>query len=310
MYFGPMQSALVLVNPHAGGGRAARLVPQLRAWLLANAAHARLEVAPDIAQALMHIRNLPPASRVVVVGGDGTLNQLLLTLLDGQQVLGLVPWGSGNDFARALGLHGLGWQRCLQLGLFAEPLSMDVGMLHTDTLSHPFASSLTVGFDSAVVNRTLTGPRWLSGLPRYLLATLRELANLQTWDMEVTLDGKTVRTGTTLFASTLNTSTYAAGMPAVPHALANDGQLDVLVAGKFTALQALLMLPRLLAGRHLSHPQVHSTPYRVLEVRSTQPMPMAADGEFLGSSREIRIEIQPGRLRAVASSSGHGALAQ
>lgn len=305
-----MQSALALVNPHAGGGRAARLVPKLRAWLLANAAHARLEVAPDIAQALMHIRALPHGSRVVVVGGDGTLNQLLPALLEGQHVLGLVPWGSGNDFARALGLRGLDWQQCLQLALNAEPVAMDVGMLHTDTLSHPFASSLTVGFDSAVCYRAMVGPRWLRGTPRYLLATLRELADLQTWDMEVALDGKVVHTGTTLFASTLNTPTYAAGMPAVPHARATDGQLDLLVAGDFTPLQALLMLPRLLVGKHLAHPDVHSYPYRSLEVRSTQAMPLAADGEFLGSSTAVRIEILPGRLRAVASSAGHSTLAQ
>lgn len=305
-----MQTALVLVNPHAGGGRAARLVPKIRTWLLTHATHARLEVAPDIAQARAHIRALPAASRVVVVGGDGTLNQLLATLLEGQHVLGLVPYGSGNDFARALGLRGLGWEKCLELGLNAEPGFMDVGMLHTDTLAHPFASSLTVGFDSAVCYRALVGPRWLRGTPRYLLATLRELAAMQTWDMEVVLDGKTVHTGSTLFASTLNTPTYAAGMPAVPHALAHDGQLDALVAGKFTPLQALLMLPRLLMGKHLSHPAVHSYPYRALEIRSRKPLPLAADGEFLGSATSIRIEIQPGRLRAVASSSGHRTLAQ
>lgn len=246
----------------------------------------------------------------MVVGGDGTLNHLLPALLEGRHVLGLVPRGSGNDFARALGLRGLGWQKCLQLGLNAEPAALDVGMLHTDTQSRPFASSLTVGFDSAVGYRALTGPRWLRGLPRYLLATLRELADLQTWDMEVTLDGTKVHSGTTLFASTLNTPTYAAGMPAVPHAQHFDGQLDLLVAGKFTPLQALLMLPRLLAGRHLSHPAVHSYPYRALEIRSTQPMPLAADGEFLGNSTTIRIEVMPARLRAVASFDRHGALAQ
>jgi len=305
-----MQSDLVLVNPHAGGGRAERLVPKLRSWLLANAAQARLEVAHDVPHALMLIRGLPHRSRVVVVGGDGTLNQLLPALLEGQHGLGLVPWGSGNDFARVLGLRGLAWQQCLELGLTAEPVAMDVGMLHTDTLSHPFASSLTVGFDSAVGYRALMGPRWLRGTPRYLLATLRELAALQTWDMQVALDGKTVHSGTTLFTSTLNTPTYAAGMPAVPHARANDGQLDVLVAGKFTPLQALLMLPRLLVGKHLAHPDIQSYPYRTMEVRSTQAMPLAADGEFLGSSNAVRIEILPGRLRAVASSDSHSTLAQ
>jgi diacylglycerol kinase (ATP) len=308
-----MQTALVLVNPHAGGGRAAHLVAPLRSWLFANASNTGLDVTPDVAQALARIRGLPPASRVVVVGGDGTLNQLLPALLDGHHAVGLVPWGSGNDFARALGLRGVAWQQCLQWGLRAPPVAMDVGLLQADTLQHPFASSLTVGFDSAVGHRALTGPRWLRGLPRYLLATLRELADLHTWDVHVLLDGKPVHAGATLFASTLNTPTYAAGMPAVPHAVPHDGQLDVLVAGAFTPLQALLMLPRLLTGKHLSHPAVHSHPYRTLEMRSERPLPLAADGEFLGTARAIRIEVQPGRLLAIAapvSPQRHAALAQ
>jgi diacylglycerol kinase family enzyme len=305
-----MQSSLVLVNPHAGGGRAARLVPRLHQWLQGHAPHTQLAVSPEIGQALQQIRALPPASRVVVVGGDGTLNHMLPAVLEGQHVLGLVPWGSGNDFARALGLRGRHWKECLHLGLTAEPVAMDVGVLHTDKGIHPFASSLTAGFDSAVGYRALTGPRWLRGLPRYLLATLRELAALETWDMQVTLNGRTVHTGPALFASTLNTPTYAAGMPAVPHAHADDGRLDLLVAGQFTPWQALRMLPQLLAGRHLSHPEVHSHAFQTLEIQSARPLPLAADGEFLGNVEHLRIEIQPARLRVVTSSSRQAAQAQ
>lgn len=305
-----MQSALVLLNPHAGGGRAARLAPALHRWLLNHANHSRLEAPPDVGHALAQIRALPEASRVVVVGGDGTLNQLLPALLEGRHELALVPCGSGNDFARALGLRGLNWQQCLQLGLTAKPLSMDLGVLQTDTLSRSFASSLTVGFDSAVGYRALHGPRWLRGLPRYLLATLRELSALQTWDMEVRLDGALQHAGPTLFASTLNTPTYAAGMPAVPHALAHDGRLDLLIAGTFTSLQALFMLPSLMTGKHLAHSRVHSHAFQTLEIHSKQPVPLAADGEYVGQATSIRIDILRAGLRAVTSSNVNNTLAQ
>lgn len=291
--------SLVLVNPHAGGGRAAAMVPQIQHYLHRHAPAAKLAVANDIASARLQIQALPPQSRVVLVGGDGTLNQLLAVLLEGQHALGLLPWGSGNDFARALGLSGRNWQDCLQTALNAPPRAMDVGWLHAGALHHPFASSLTVGFDSAVGYRALIGPRWLRGLPRYLLATLRELSALQTWEIEVRLDGQPVHSGTCLFASTLNTPTYAAGMPAVPHARPDDGQLDLLIAGRFNRLQTLWMLPRLLAGAHLSHPAVRALPYRQLEIRSQRPIPLAADGEYLGQASELRIEISAGGLQAV-----------
>jgi diacylglycerol kinase family enzyme len=108
----------------------------------------------------------------------------------------------------------------------------------------------------------------------------------------------------------LNTPTYAAGMPAVPHAHADDGHLDLLVAGQFTPWQALRMLPQLLAGRHLSHPAVHSHAFQTLEIRSSQPLPLAADGEFLGRVEHLRFEIQPARLRVAASPSRQAAQAQ
>ena len=297
-----MPSTLVLVNPQAGGGRAARLIPALQHRLQAQAPQAVLAIAPDVEAARAQIRALPAQSRVVVVGGDGTLNQMLAPLLEGQHQLGVLPCGSGNDLARALGLRGRNWQDCLQIALAAEPSRMDVGWLHTDTLHHPFASSLTAGFDSAVGYRALVGPRWLRGLPRYLLATLRELSALQTWELEVLLDGRAVHRGTALFASTLNTPTYAAGMPAVPHAQVADGQLDLLIAGRFTLLQTLLMLPRLLLGRHLPHPRVQTQGYRQLEIRSGRPIPLAADGEYLGEARQLRVEILAGGLRVSKAS--------
>jgi diacylglycerol kinase family enzyme len=134
-------------------------------------------------------------------------------------------------------------------------------------------------------------------LPRYLLATLRELSALQTWDMQVTLDGTAVHNGVTLFASTLNTPTYGSGMPAVPHAQINDGALDVLVAGKFNLAQTLVMLPRLLLAMHLSHPRVWTRHFKTMEITSVQALPLATDGEYVGEANRLRVQVAPGALR-------------
>lgn len=294
-----MQTLHILVNPHAGAGRAARLVPQIQAWAATQAGAAEVQCAPDVAQGLAWVRQLPMGARLVLAGGDGTLNQLLPAVLERDLVLGLIPCGSGNDAARALGLFGLPWNACLTLAQSAATRRVDVGWLHAEGQTRPFLSSLTVGFDSAVGYRALHGPRALTGLPRYLLATLRELGDLHTWDMQVRADGRPVHQGTTLFASTLNTPTYASGMPAVPHAQMDDGQLDLLIAGRFNAWQALAILPRLLLGRHLSHPRVHSVRYRMLEISSNQPLPLATDGEYVGESSWVRVEVAAGALQTL-----------
>lgn len=308
-----MTKTIVLLNPHAAGGKAAALAEPMRLWLKQNSPQIALEMPDSVVNARLLMDALPPASRVVVVGGDGTLNQLLPGLLKGQHMAALVPFGSGNDTARALGLYGLSWEKALAYGLTGAVSRVDVGLAEfnidtngsvngdIETLSVPFISSLTTGFDSSVGLRALNGPKWLRGLPRYLLATLRELVKFRTWRMDVSVDGARVHSGKALFASTLNTRTFGAGMPAVPHARLDDGALNLLLAGDISFLQTLLLLPRLLIGKHLSHPKVRTQAFQTMQIESTAPVPIAADGEYLGVSRQITVRVQTGQLAVVAA---------
>lgn len=296
-------TTLLLLNPHAGGGRAERLRAPLTQWLNQHAKTVEVAAPPTAALARERLLQLPAGSRVVVVGGDGTLNQLLPALLQGSHTLGLVPCGSGNDTARALGLRGLHWQQALAHALGASAQPMDVGQAQFDLGSVPytvpFLSSFTAGFDSSVGLRALNGPRWLSGLPRYLLAIARELAALRNWELEVRVDGLSVHSGTALFASTLNTPSFGSGMPAVPHAQIDDGQLNLLLAGRFGRAATAWMLPRLLAGRHLGHARVHTHAYSRLTLRATTPVPLAADGEYLGETQQLELRVLAAALRVV-----------
>lgn len=302
--------ALVLLNPQAAGGRAAALAGPLARHLdQARAAHglqARLEGGAGIDDARRLIRSLPAGTRVVLVGGDGTVHQMLPALLEARCSWGLVPMGSGNDTARALGLAGLRWLEALQLALEGRTSLMDVGVLDCAGRKTPFASSLTAGFDAAVGLRALRGPTWLRGLPRYLWATLGELATLRRTELRVEIDGEPVHDGPALFVSALNTPTYGSGMPAVPHARTDDGRLDALVAGRFGRLGTAMMLPRLLAGAHLGHPKVMTRPFVTMSVAAASEVPLAADGEPAGRARAWRIAVQAGALAVVRRHPGTG----
>lgn len=299
----PGWPACVLLNPHAGGGRAAALQGSLEEWLREHASGVPLLVCPDAATARQRLAALVPSTRVVVVGGDGTLNQLLPALLSGGHTLGLVPFGSGNDGARALALHRVRWQSALAHALNGATSAVDVGEMGFTCLGQdctvPFLSSCTAGFDSAVGLRALRGPPWLRGLPRYLMATLREVIGLRNWPLHVVADGQDVHQGDALFASVLNTPTYGSGMPAAPGARLDDGLLNLLVAGQFGRVQTLAMLPRLLLGRHLGHTKVHTRPFRTLRLRSPVPLPLATDGEYRGESQAVCITIRPSALQVV-----------
>lgn len=296
---------LVLLNPHAQGGRAARMLPALKAWLHAHSPEVTLSAPSTLAESLALLGSLPVGSRVVAVGGDGTLNRWLPAVLERQLTLGLVPMGSGNDSARGLGLHNMPWPEALAHALTAQAQALDTGLASwTDMQGHehhtPFLSSLTAGFDSAVGLRALNGPPWLRGLPRYLWATLSELLHLKVWDLQVHSDGQLIHQEPALFASSLNTPTFGSGIPAVPQARMDDGRLDLLWAGSFSRLGALLMLPRLLMGWHLSHKRIDSIPFQTLKIACASGVPLAADGEYLGLAKQVTVRNVPASLQIVS----------
>jgi diacylglycerol kinase (ATP) len=298
------EPALVLLNPRAAGERAHAICAPVAQWLAAHAPQVRCHAVDGVDAALDVIVAQPAGSRIVLVGGDGTVHCMLPAMLQRDCTLGLVPLGSGNDTARALGVAGMAWNDALAHALVAPATAMDLGELATPRGTVPFASSLTAGFDSAVGLRALRAPRLLRGLPRYLWATFGELVALQTWPMKVEVDGVTLHDGDALFASALNTPSFGSGMPAVPHARIDDGRLDVLVAGRFGRVGTALMMPRLLAGAHLSHPRVQTRPFTTMSVASAVGVPLAGDGEPLGVASAWRITVRPSALRVVRRAAG------
>lgn len=295
---------VLLLNPHAAGGRAARLKRLIEDSLPYSAERPMLFVSHDASLARRIVDALPSGSRVIVIGGDGSVSQMLPSLVAGGHVLGVLPLGSGNDTAHALGVGRLGWRAALAHALQAEPTPVDLGEVRWKNArgfeQHGlFISSLCAGFDAAITQHALGLPRWLRGKPRYLGATLLELMALRQYDVRTVIDGRAVHAGPVLLASTLNTRTYGAGMPIAPTAAMDDGQLDLLLADGMGLSRVLNLLPRMLGGRHLGQVGVLHQRYAELGLKADVPVPLAADGEFLGEAVDIAVRVRPGALLAV-----------
>lgn len=299
--FRPDRPTMVLLNPRAAGGQAAALAHPVRQWLASYAPGVALVESDSIERSRATLQCLPRSSRVVLIGGDGTLHHMLPVLLTHRLALGVVPLGGGNDTARALGVAGLPWPKALELALTGPTRRMDVGELVTPRQRVPFFSSLAAGFDAAVAMRALAGPRWLDGMPRYLWATMAELASLRTHRIRIALDGEPRYDGEAIFASVLNTRSYGSGMPAVPGARVGDGKLDLLVAGGFGRIGALSMLPRLVKGTHLPHAKIHTWPFQTMQFESDRDLPLAADGEPLQPLRRFEVRVRAAAVRVVSA---------
>jgi len=289
----------LLVNPQAGHGRAMRTA-ELVAGML------RVRGIPVIVPALGSaaamrgiaaeaVRRADPG--VVVVGGDGICHLAIQEIAGTNTALGIIPAGTGNDFAAALGLPG-----DVQRAATAIADALESTKHRTVDLARCgrqwWASVLCAGFDSAVNDRANRMP-WPRGRRRYDLALLAEMARLRAVPMTLELDGRTVALEATLVAVG-NTSTYGGGIPICPRADPQDGLLDVTVVGRISRWHLTRVTPTLRRGEHLAHPSV--TTYRARSVslhsNASPAVTAYADGEPI-SALPVTAICQPGALRVL-----------
>ncbi len=299
------EQTLCVLNPHANLGRGAALFEPLQAELAALAPGLRLEMPDTPAQGLALIAAMPRGSRIIVAGGDGTVQQLLVGLVEGAHALALLPVGTGNDLARVLGVSKLNWRTALRLALQGEAQGMDVGQVRfADGRRRYFASSMACGFDAAAGARMAQMPRFLPGILRYGMAALRQMLALHDYGIRWRLNAEGPWLQEKLMLSScLNTPTYAGGMALAPRADVWDGRLDLMQLQSTNLLQTLLLFVRMLAGglhegsRRVSHWRCES-----LEVASIdgQPLPLLLDGECLDVAVSAwRVLVQPAGLQVV-----------
>jgi len=232
---------------------------------------------------------------LIVLGGDGAAHQGVQFCANNDVALGLVPAGTGNDFASALGLPGepLPAVDALVAALRSGARRrIDLGRVG-DTW---FATVLCAGFDASV-NERANRMRWPSGPRRYDIAILAELAAFRSRPVVVDTGTGRLELDATLVAIG-NTRFYGGGVPICPTADPEDGVFDVTIIGHATRRGLMRMLPGLRTGGHVTHPAV-----RTLRARSVtlagNTWPAYADGEPQGTV-PVTASCVPGALTVLA----------
>ncbi|RZS43775.1 diacylglycerol kinase [Herbihabitans rhizosphaerae] len=247
--------AALAVHPASGRGAAARVSGTVAERLREVVDHLSLAVADTVDESRELMRRAADAGLdvLVVIGGDGSMHQGVQFCAEHGVALGIVPAGTGNDLARALGVPG---EPHAALDHLAASLAdgarrtIDLGKVG-DTW---FATVLCAGFDSAV-NERANALRWPSGPRRYDVAVVAELARLRPAPLIVDTDAGRLETEATLVAVG-NTAYYGGGIPVCPDADPSDGLFDVTLVGAAHRRDLLRLLPTLRSGRHIDHPAV------------------------------------------------------
>ncbi|MFD7791891.1 diacylglycerol kinase [Streptomyces sp. NPDC059759] len=292
-----MTSEITLfVNPTAGRGRGAHAAQPAASAFRAAGFSVRTVFGEDAADGLARARAAVAAGTgaLVAVGGDGMANLALQAVAGTDTPFGLIPVGTGNDFARALGLP-------LRAPAAAARLTADA--LKEDRLRAVdlgrvdgtwFGTVLASGFDSRVNDRG-NRMRLPVGRFRYDLAMLAELAAFRPFAYRLTLDGGETREIEATLVAVGNGSSYGGGMRICPGADLGDGLFDVTVVGNCGRATLLTVFPKVYRGTHVDHPVV--TVHRAARVELVAAgVTGYADGEPLGAL-PLTAECIPGAVR-------------
>jgi diacylglycerol kinase (ATP) len=267
----------VLVNPLAGRGRARRVAGRAIAELRRCGVDVQVVVTRSAEHATQAAAEAVAAARdaVVVCGGDGAIAAVLPVLAGGTVPLGVLAGGSGNDFARALGLpvrDPVTAARVVARGVAGR---VDLGRIG----ERWFGTVVAAGFD-ARVNERMNAMTWPRGRLRYHAALIAELAAFRPLPFSIEVDGHRLD-GDAMLVAVANTGSYGGGMRICPDARVDDALLDVTVVTSISRVKLVRLFPSVYSGRHVRRPEVLTLRGRC--VRLSAPGVIAyADGERVG----------------------------
>jgi YegS/Rv2252/BmrU family lipid kinase len=283
----------LIVNPSAGAGRAARLLPEVEAALRSHGIAFRV----DRTDSIEHARELARAARdagevAAAMGGDGLAGAVAGELLETEGVMALLPGGRGNDFARKLEIGQDPVAACDVLAAGRER-RVDVAAAGGRT----YVGILSAGIDSDV-QEIANGTRLPLGGLVYVYGTLRALRSWRPAHWDVAIDGAE-RSFDGYSVAVANSGVFGGGMWLVPDAEVDDGMLDVVLIADQPKARYLRSLPKVFKGTHLEEPAITVVRGREISFRADRPFTAYADGDPV-ADLPATVRVLPAALRVIA----------
>jgi diacylglycerol kinase (ATP) len=233
---------------------------------------------------------------IVAAGGDGTISDVMQGVLGSASALAVLPLGTGNDFARTLGL--LNADDAIAAIARGNRHRIDVGHWRQGTREGHFLNVAGCGFDACVAERINSGVRRLRGQAAYLVAIAQTLRRYECLRLRLEVDGEPMG-GPTMLCAIANARSYGGGIRVAPTAELSDGLLDLVLVGEFGRLEFLRSFPLVLRGSHLSHAKVSHRTFKCLTLSSDPPSPFLVDGELLPPG-DVDVQVVPSALDVLA----------
>ena len=287
--------AHLVLNPVAGKGRAVIRREYISAYLEEQGMAVTWHVTQNPGHAERIVSRLPDETLIVAVGGDGTVHEIATACVDTRRVMGILPAGSGNDYAKALGI-GTNLKRALEVIARGTVRVVDAGEVN----GIRFNNGLGIGFDAEVAAGVADAPAYLGGFGRYLWSVGRLLWGFECHKACLKIDSRVEITAETILVAAALGTTYGARFKLAPGSSLDDGAFDVVWSEEVSRTEILRLIPAVLRGTHLTHPKIHFARTAEIEVLLETPTPAHVDGEMLFQTRNFRARVLPNCLHVLA----------
>jgi diacylglycerol kinase (ATP) len=231
---------------------------------------------------------------LVVVGGDGTVNEVVNGVAGLSAEVAVIPAGTGQDFGRTYGIPAK-LDDAVRVALDGATRRIDLGRATYAGGERYFANVGTVGMSGAVAKRANSMSKALGGRATFYYALTREFLAWRNTEVTVTFDDGE-RRGPMHDVIVANGRWHGGGMKLAPDASPDDGLFDVVVIGDVSKLDFATTSPKLYKGGHIGHPRVEVLRTTAVSVEAARPLPVELEGEPVGTS-PARFEIVPRALR-------------
>lgn len=288
-----MRSYQLLVNPASGTGRGPALAVPVARLLREAGATVEVTYSPGPVRCGELAREAAARGDVVVaVGGDGMVSSVAGAVVEAGGVLGIVPSGRGDDFARMLGI-GKEPEQAARTLLDAESMTVDV----IDAGRRLVLGSVYAGVDS-LASEIVERVRRLPVSTQYAYAGVRALLGFSPTGYTIEVDG-VAHQEEAYTVVVANSAYYGGGMRIAPAASLTDGVLDVVVVRAASKLRLIRCMPKLYDGSHVDLPEVRVLTGRRVRLSSAAPVTAYGDGERL-APLPVEARVLPGALRVLA----------
>lgn len=286
------KQVLFIINKYSGTG----YKPAVEGRLLSFCQQAGLEAHLEFTQGRGHATQLArEASQsknfdvVFAMGGDGTVNEVAKGVVNTNQVMGIIPKGSGNGLARHLGIP-LDFKKCLSYIASTEVIAMDSFTVN----NHLSINVSGIGFDGHIAG--LFGKNGKRGLVNYARLVLQEFMQYPEFSGEIMIDGVLVSEQAFVLAFA-NSSQFGNNARIAPHASVCDGELDISFVRKVPFVQAAGFAQKMFTGNLGTSRFVKIIKGKEIKIRFPRPMAYHIDGETMQPASEFAIKINPGSIR-------------